>query len=67
MVPIRKQSKKAQKRHYAQQRGSWNGVNPVTRTVPNRKAYSRAKAKNEARSRAFHDGGKEWATGVFAG
>lgn len=66
MVPIRKQSKKAQKRHYAQQRDSWNGVNSVTRTVPNGKAYSRTKAKNEARSLIFCNG-KEQASGVFAG
>lgn len=45
VVDLCKQSKKAQKAFYAAQRGSWNGVNPVSRVVPNGKAYSRAKAK----------------------
>ena len=67
MVPIRKQSKKAQKKHYAEQRGSWNGVNPVTRTVPSGKAYNRMKSKQEARSLISHNGGKERAVGAFAG
>lgn len=63
-VPIKKQSKKAQKAYYAAQRGSWNGVDPVTRIVPSGKAYSRAKAKNEARS-LIHSGGKERAKFAF--
>lgn len=49
VVELKKQSKKAQKAYYAQHRGSWNGVNPVSRVVPNGKAYSRANAKAEAR------------------
>lgn len=49
VVDLCKQSKKAQKAFYAAQRGSWNGVNPVSRVVPNGKAYSRAKAKADAR------------------
>lgn len=49
VVDLKKQSKKAQKAFYAAQRGSWNGVNPITRVVPNGKAYSRVKAKAEAR------------------
>ena len=39
MVPLKKQSKKAQKEQHAKQRGSWHGISPVTRTVPNGKAY----------------------------
>lgn len=46
-IPIEKQSKKARKKHYAKQRGSWNGVNPVTRSVPSGKAYNRNKIKCE--------------------
>ena len=38
VVDLCKQSKKAQKAFYAAQRGSWNGVNPVSRVVPNGKA-----------------------------
>ena len=65
MVPIRKQSKKAKKKYYAQQRGSWNGINPVSRKVPNGKTYSRTKYGNEARSLIFYDR-KERAAGAFA-
>lgn len=52
VIALSKQSKKAQKAFHAQQRGSWNGLNPITRVVPNGKAYSRAKAKAEARKDA---------------
>lgn len=45
MIPLKKQSKKAQREFYQSQRGSWNGINPVTRVPPNIKAYSRPKAK----------------------
>ena len=41
MTPLFKQSKKAQKEYNRSRRGSWNGVNPVTRTEPNPKAYDR--------------------------
>lgn len=65
IVPIRKQSKKARKKYYAEQRGSWNGVNPVTKAVPSEKVYSRTKTKHEARS--LIAGGKERAIGAFIG
>lgn len=51
MVPLRKQSKRAQKEYHARQRGTWNGLNPVTRIVPNGKAYDRNKAKRDMRDR----------------
>ena len=44
-VPLAKQSKKSQRRFHAAKRGSWHGVNPVTRMPANPKAYSRAKEK----------------------
>ena len=47
LVPLEKQSKKEQKKFHDRQRGSWNGVNPVTRIVPNGKAYDRNKVKRE--------------------
>lgn len=47
-VPLHKQSKKAQKEYHAKQRGSWNGISPVTRTVPNGKAYDRSRMKRES-------------------
>jgi len=49
MVPLRKQSKRAQKEYHARQRGSWNGLNPVTRVVPNGKAYDRNREKRGVR------------------
>lgn len=45
MVPLEKQNKKAQRKFHQSKRGSWNGINPVTRVPPNSKAYSRSKAK----------------------
>ena len=46
-VPLTKQSKRAQKSYHKKQRGSWYGLNPVTRTVPNKKGYDRHRAKAE--------------------
>ena len=43
LVPLKKQSKKAQREHHAKQRGSWYGISPVTRTVPNGKAYDKSR------------------------
>jgi len=50
MVPLSKQSKKAQKEFHANQRGSWNGISPVTRVVPNGRAYDRNRIKRETRT-----------------
>ena len=47
IVPLAKQSKKAQKRYHARQRGSWNGLSPVTRVVPSKKVYSRKRLKQD--------------------
>ena len=52
MIPLAKQSKKKQKQYHAQQRGSWNGVSPVTRTEPDRKKYDRNREKQAARRAA---------------
>ena len=48
-VPIEKKSKKEQKKFHAMQRRTWNGLNPVTRTVPNGKGYDRNKLKDNER------------------
>ena len=47
MVPLNKQSKKRQRAYHAAKRGSWNGVNPVTRVVPNKKVYDRNRVKRK--------------------
>ena len=44
-VPYEKLSKKARREADALRRGSWNGLNPVTRKSPNPKAYNRQKAR----------------------
>lgn len=49
MVPLDKRSKKEQRAYHARQRGSWYGLSPVTRTVPNRKAYDRNRLKQRGR------------------
>ena len=54
MIPLAKQSKKKQKQYHAQQRGSWNGVSPVTRTEPDRKKYDRNREKQAARRAERH-------------
>lgn len=49
LVPLDKLSKKAQREYHAKQRGSWHGVNPITRTVQSRKTYDRARVKQADR------------------
>ena len=49
VTPIAKQSKSKQREYYASKRGSWNGVSPVTRVVPSRRAYDRTRVKRETR------------------
>ncbi len=44
-TPFGKLSKKKKREHYAQMRGSWGGLNPVTRKPENPKAYDRKKAR----------------------
>ena len=46
-VPLKKQSKRAQKEYHSKQRGSWYGISPVTRTVPSRRFYDRKRIKRE--------------------
>lgn len=49
-VPLAKQSKRTQKAHYDKLRGSWNGVVPVTRVIPNKRAYDRKRARHADRN-----------------
>jgi len=44
-IPFEKLSKKKQKELNAKNRGSWYGINPVTRKPENSKAYNRKKAQ----------------------
>ena len=44
-IPFEKLSKKKQKELNANKRGTWYGINPVTRKAKNSKAYDRKKAR----------------------
>jgi len=44
-VPYDKLSKKKKRELDAQRRGSWYGINPVTRKPENSRAYNRRKAR----------------------
>ncbi len=54
-VSLDKRSKKQQKDYHSRQRRTWGDLNPVTRSVPNGKAYNRKKEK-ERISKEFRDG-----------
>ena len=54
-VSLGKRSKKQQKEYHSRQRRTWGDINPVTRSVPNGKAYNRKKEK-ERISKEFRDG-----------
>ena len=43
-IPYEKLSKKEKRKLNAAKRGSWGGLDPVTRVPPNPKAYKRSKA-----------------------
>jgi hypothetical protein len=44
-IPRDKLSKKKRKELYAKDRGSWNGVNPVTKVKESKKLYDRKKTR----------------------
>ena len=54
-IPLEKQSKKNRRKFHSMKRGSWNGLNPITRMPANPKAYNRAKMKQ----RSFKMGNEE--------
>jgi len=41
MIPLEKQSKKAQRKYHSRYRRDWNGVKPTTRVVKSKKIYDR--------------------------
>jgi len=44
-IPFEKLSKKMQRELMAQKRGTWGGLNPVTRKSENPKVYNKKKAR----------------------
>lgn len=51
-VPFEKLSKRKQKELNDSKRGSWNGVNPITKRSENKKIYNRKKVR---RSKDFYN------------
>ena len=45
VVPLKKQSKKEQRKYHARSRCDWNGLKPVTRVVKSKKVYDRKKLR----------------------
>ncbi|MEE0871942.1 MAG: hypothetical protein UIH27_00535 [Ruminococcus sp.] len=41
IVPLKKQSKKEQRKFHARSRRDWNGLKPTTRVVKSKKVYNR--------------------------
>ena len=49
MIPLEKLSKRKKRKLAAKQRGSWGGINPVTRKPPLSGSYQRSKERQMAR------------------
>lgn len=43
VVPLKKQSKKEQRKYHARLRRDWNGMKPTTRVAKSKKVYDRKK------------------------
>ena len=50
MIPYEKLSKKEKRKRDLERRGSWGGINPVTRRPENPKAYRREKERSWKKS-----------------
>lgn len=46
LIPLNKQSKRAQREHNQSQRGDWGAIKPTLRIVESKKRYSRARMKS---------------------
>lgn len=44
-IELKKMTKKAQREHHARQRGNWGDISPITKVIPSRKVYKRARDK----------------------
>ena len=54
MISYNKMSKKAQKEHNAQRRGSWGDVKPVTVTFSDKKKFNKSdRSRQKAALRAY--------------
>lgn len=49
MKPVSTMTKKERKAYYNAQRGSWYGLNPVTRKPRNSRAYDRNRTRSDLR------------------
>jgi hypothetical protein len=55
-VPIEKQQKKTRNAYHASMRGSWHGVNPVTRKDKKKTAYNRKNYQKDTRIQGLDAG-----------
>ena len=55
IIPLKKRSKKAQRAWHLRQRAAWDGVNPVTRIVPDKKTYDRKRDRQALRRSVDHE------------
>ena len=46
-IPLSKQSKGQQREYHANQRQTWGGIHPATKSVANGKAYNRKREKSK--------------------
>lgn len=49
MIPLKKQSKREQRKFHTDKRSSWNGIKPTTRIVESRKVYDRNRIRQADR------------------
>ena len=48
-VPLGKMNKRAQKEYYEKQRGTWDGLSPVSRVIPSKRGYDRNRVRTADR------------------
>ena len=53
-IPYAKLPKRVKRKIDSQKRGSWRGLNPVTRKPPDPKAYDRKKARKRSQDDDFN-------------
>ena len=55
-ISLEKRSKREQRAYHNARRNTWGPINPVTRAVPNKKAFSKAaRSRAKAEMAAFVD------------
>lgn len=55
VTPLKKQSKKEQRKFHARKRRDWNGLKPTTRVVKSKKVYDRKRLSKPEEERSCTD------------